>query len=147
LSGTGEFVASVQIPANTEPGEYILSAYFMGRTLAGMIIFVLGAGQALPPKITVIDPETNTPFSTIEQSFLFRLRGEGFAPGPVTVFVDTTSGIILGTVTAGPNGRFEENITWPFGAEIGQRTILAYEVVNGRTLEATVSVLVQRRPQ
>jgi hypothetical protein len=148
LTGTDRFAANVLIPADTTPGDYSLLAVFMGRTLAGITLSVAPAGQQLPPKVAVIDADSNTEYGSVEQGFPLTLRAVNFQRNTaVSVFIDTTSGTLLDSVIADPQGSFEKILRWPVSPQSGNHNIVAQQIVNGRTLQATVSVLVQRKPQ
>ena len=54
----GTFGAFVQIPANVPPGVYLLRVVQAGATLAQTPITVVGQGQALPPILQIINPDT-----------------------------------------------------------------------------------------
>jgi hypothetical protein len=94
----------------------------------------------------VIDPSTNIVLGSIEATYTFALRGQGFQQGAVLVSIDSVNGQALGTASGDSNGRFLTNFIWPTGFT-GTHAIVADEVVGGQTYEVTVNVYGQALPQ
>jgi hypothetical protein len=146
LTGSGAFVTTVQIPQNTAAGMYTLAAALMGNILASATIQVVAASQQLPATIEVIDPATDTVLGSVEETYAFTLRGEGFQPGAVNVSIDTVNGQVLGTASGDATGSFQANFIWPRGFT-GQHGIVAEEIAGNQTYQASVSVFAQALPQ
>ena len=77
----------------------------------------------------------------------FIVQGAGFAPGPVSVYLDSASGQLLGTATVAADGTFGGQFTMPRGAGNQTHTVLAIQSDNGMTAQATARVFVQQIPR
>jgi hypothetical protein len=67
----------------------------------------------------------------------FPLIGTGFAPGTVTIYLDSAMGRSLGTVTAGADGSFCQDVQGPPNDLAGERTLVA---VQSGAVQATATV-------
>jgi len=145
LATNGTFSLPVTIPSGTSAGAHILRATVGGQS-ADASITVLGAGQTVHPVLEVINPDTGAVMqlpTRVIATYKVDLRGEGFAPGQVSIATD--SGQQLGTVTAGPNGMFSITVVWPRGV-IGSHQIIGSEVVNGTPVQAKAGVFAEALP-
>jgi len=112
---------------------------------------VVAAGQKLQPVIAVIDPATNAVVQAIQQSTSssapYTLRGQGFVKGgKVTVSLDTAGGPVLATTTVADDGTFSAKFKTPADAT-RDHLLVATEIVNGQTIQATVDVFVVGTPR
>jgi len=129
LHTDGTFSAPVTIPATVLPGTYELSASLSGQVMAQTPITIIGKGQAPPPVLQVYDPSTGIAYQTaaiVAGGRPVNLRGQNFTPGTVKLWVDSTGGATLGTVTADQNGSFTTQPWWPWNIT-GAHNVLAEE--------------------
>jgi len=134
---SGDFTANVTVPAGTASGEHTITATD-GSVTAGTTIQVLGAGQSATPKLFVINSTTGLPMSVpvlVSPGATFKLHGEGFQPGTVTLAVQ--GGKSLGTADVAADGTFAVNVA-P-AVESGGYTIAATEGTGATQLEAALS--------
>lgn len=148
----GSFSVPLNIPGTTTSGKHTLFAAVPGGAQqssqqASADITVVGANQSLQPLIQLLDPVTNRPLQFTVQTYQFTLRGQGFVAGQVTIAVDSANGQALGTATAAADGTFSVQLAIPASVSPGNHTLVATEVANGQTLQATDSVMVQKLPQ
>jgi hypothetical protein len=138
--GDGTFTTTVNVPARLRPGQYMLWAQAPKGQTAGITIKVVGANQNLQPMLAVIDPSTNAFLQgpKVVEGDKVSLHGEGFAPGQVTLYIDSDKGRRLGAATADASGAFTTSLPWP--AVYNSHKIVAYEAVNGHKLQASASV-------
>jgi hypothetical protein len=92
------------------------------------------------------DYGTNQPIASAvaTQGGSVTLHGESFAPGGVTLTLDTANGEALGTARAGPDGTFLGTFKVPF-ASIGKHTVVASGA--GGASRATLDINVQSSVQ
>jgi hypothetical protein len=141
LTGSGVFSTTVTIPANLAPGIYRLDASLVGKILASVSIQVIAATQPLPLQIEVIDKNTHRVLDSVEETYTYTLRGQGFFNvGTVSLFIDAYGGQSLGATPSDSMGRFQVDFTWPTGF-IGNHKIIAEERIRGLNRQASVSVL------
>ena len=127
LQNDGTFVASVIIPATVPPGTYELSAILSGQVMAQTPITIIAKDQIPPPLLQVFDPRTGITYQNaaiVSGGNAVYLRGQGFTPGIVHLWVDRSGGTSLGTATAGQNGAFTTQPLWPWSVT-GAHNILA----------------------
>jgi hypothetical protein len=117
-----------------------------GGQQATTTITVVAAGQGLQPAIEIVDPNTNAVFSSLMQSYSYTVRGQGFAPGQVTLSVDGSGGPSLGVATAASDGSFELKISLPYSL-LGSHSIVAFESANGQSIQASDPVSIQMLPR
>jgi hypothetical protein len=118
LALSGGFSTSVTIPADVPPGSYAVQAEMAGSQLAQAPLTVVAAGEQLPPTIAIYNPATGgaeTGMVTIFGDPVLNLRGSGFNPGVVQLWIDSVGDTSLGSalVPAGPGGSFETSVPWP----------------------------------
>ncbi len=145
----GTFGAFVQIPANVPPGVYLLRAVQAGATLAQTPITVVGQGQALPPILQIINPDTGLAYLGQAEAiggYPITVRLQNFQAGQVSLYVDSASGISLGSVTVTGSGPVSAVVTWPLGAT-GQHNLLAQQQQGNVTASASAAVFGQFPPQ
>jgi hypothetical protein len=116
------------VPASVPSGSYTVTAMLAGQPMAQAPITVLAQGQAPPPVLQVIDPNSNLPFqgtATVVGGVPVDLHGQNFSPGTVNLRVDAIGGTSLGTATADQTGSFTAAPSWPSQATLGAHQILA----------------------
>lgn len=146
VTDKGTFTATVTIPAGTTAGAHTIHAV-NGAAKADASVQVTaptaGGGRA-----TIIASfrgfgETGCPLHPTASMYAmyadkpFPLIGTGFAPGVVTIHLDSATGQTLGMVTAGTDGSFCQDIKGPPNDLAGERTLVA--VQNG-AVQATTTV-------
>jgi hypothetical protein len=109
---TGAWTASVVIPANTAPGDYIITAMLSGNILAYVPIIILGA----QPVLHVLSDGTTPPTVRLAPINViggenFPVQGLGFAPGSVTLGFSGETATFPATADA--SGTFVINLTAP----------------------------------
>jgi hypothetical protein len=139
VKADGSFGGSITVPASVRPGQYTL----VGRAGSGGAaqtattpLIVVGAAAQAQPLLAVWDTVANRAYASpavTVQGGQFTLHGESFAPGQVTLTLDTASGPILGTATVGGNGTFQATFNMPYSS-VGKHTLLA----SGAALAVTV---------
>jgi len=146
------------LPATTATGSNSSSTALVNPSNIGLVqpgandqvasttITVLSGTQAAQPTITIIDPTTNAVLQSVVEFYTFTLRGEGFAPGQVTVSLDSVGGQLIGTTTAGSDGAFVAQFRMPASVS-GPHILVANQVASGQTIQAKVSVRIQALPR
>jgi hypothetical protein len=114
-------------------------------------IMVVGAGQKLQPVIAVVDPATNAVLTTLQQatssSAPYTVRGQGFVKrGTMTLLLDSTSGPQLASVMVADDGSFTATFKAPLDAT-GDHLLVATEIANGQTVQASVDVFIVGTPR
>jgi hypothetical protein len=142
LGGDGGFSTTITVPAAAPAGAHQLWARFAGDKVATTTITLLDVSQNPQARLVFADP--NVPGGTlatirIVETYPLTLRGEGFKPGPVSVYIDGHNGKELGAATADANGMFMAMFTWPRGI-YGAHNVIAYEISGGQTTQASASV-------
>ena len=136
LQSDGTFAdPSFQIPTNAQPGLHQISAIMAGQQMAPPVtITVIAEGQELGRSLYVIDAQNNAynGVSGVEATYTVNLRGSGFKPGMVELFIDTASGTSLGSAfVKTATSIFFAAPVWPEGA-VGPHNILAQQGANNR---------------
>ncbi len=140
VNADGTFSGSIAIPAATKPGDYTLEANVGGGAQsAATPLTVVGESASAKPLLAVWDTVANravsSPSETV-QGGRFTLHGEAFAPGLVSIMLDKPNGPVVGTVTAGADGSFQETFTMPY-ASTGKHTLVSSGAPKA-TLDVTV---------
>lgn len=143
LTATGSFSVPVNIPPNQPPGMYKLTAVLTGALPVSTVLQVMAAGQPLKPTIEV---EGFLPpgIVSLTEGQTFAVTFEGFPPGTVSVFIDSTTGELLGTATSSGPGSFTAPFSWP--ALDGEHSLIAQEIVGAQTFTAPCSVFGMKPP-
>jgi hypothetical protein len=146
----GALVVKATMPADTSSGSHTINAGTeVGKSQASASIAVCAAGGC-GPSISVMNTQSNTtvtPPAMLIYPATFTLRGNDFTAGtPVTVYLDTASGAELGSSTPNNLGIFEGKFTLPM-VQSGTHTLVAVQVVQGKTVQATVSVDLEPQPK
>ncbi|MDQ6740527.1 MAG: hypothetical protein M3021_09245, partial [Actinomycetota bacterium] len=102
LSAQGSFSATVTIPAATAAGSYTIHAV-AGSARADADIQVTAKGAS--PALTVTSG--GRVYTRIGTDYPFTLSGVNFAPGAVTIYLDSPTGPRLGAITVRPDGTFD----------------------------------------
>jgi hypothetical protein len=149
LDASGGLTATVTIPPSTAPGVYALEALRDGgaqTATAAMPLTVIKPGAQSQPLLSGWDSAANRPIAVPRavQGSRITLHGESFAPGSVSISLDTANGTSVGTAQAGADGSFVATLSTPY-ASIGQHTLVATGAGgSGRaTLAITVEAAVQ----
>jgi hypothetical protein len=150
ITDQGTFEATVTIPAGTTTGTHTIHAV-NGDAKADVSVQVTASDSGEPvATITLTGSyygETGCPTHPLPDygqgvttDETFSLFGTGFAPGTVTIALDSATGMSLGTATARADGSFcEASLMGPPSSQIGNHTLVA--VQNGAVL-ATIPVKV-----
>ena len=146
----GSISAAATMPPGEPPGTYTLWAIMDSQKVAATIITVLAKGAQAPAQIEVFNPDTGitvAPPAGVVGEYVVSLRGYNFEPGIVDLYIDSLSGLSLGTAVVGsaaqdPTGYFAAWPTWPNGAD-GPHSVVAVQSGN---LAASVPVYGQNAP-
>jgi hypothetical protein len=118
---TGAISATVTIPAGTQPGDYKIVAKSPSHN-AEASIKVIAPSKTGTLTITLVDNGEASP-DLMANSGPYALNGANFAPGALTIYIDSPSGHQLGTATVAANGTFrkefdiqKEDIASKYGA-------------------------------
>jgi hypothetical protein len=152
VAAQGTFDADVVIPAGTAAGNRTIRAV-SGAATADTSLQVTAAGGGGQATIVLTGsffgdrgcPTRALPDSsqavTIDDTF--SLYGTRFAPGPVTLHLDSATGMALGTATAGADGTFcYEAFRGPPASQVGDNHTLV--AVQNNAVQATIPVRVVR---
>lgn len=145
LDGSGNFTATVTLPAGTTAGEHTITAT-VGSASASTTVNVLAAGQSATPKLYVINTTMggiSTPPVLTPPGATFTLQGEGFAQGAVALTV--RGGKSLGSANAGVDGTFSAKVTPT--VESGNYTIVATQGSGTSQRQATLAFSVLPPPK
>lgn len=151
VTAEGTFVAAVTIPADTQAGSHTMQAV-SGSAQAQVGVEVAnpntGGGTATIVLTGSYFGETGCPThplpdyaQKITTDETFPLFGAGFAPGAVTLYLDTAGGLDLGTAPVGADGTFCQEFQGPPTTFLGDHTLVA---VQNSVVQATIPVTVIR---
>ena len=107
----GAFVTSFNVPTGATPGKYNVLATAAPNVKAQYPLTVVDASHPLPPIIEIYDPNTLLPstppfpYRVMPGNPLY-LAGLNWAPGEVDVYVNSTTGQLLGKPVADSSGIF-----------------------------------------
>ena len=131
----GTFKANVIIPAGTSAGMHTI--YAVSGDITAQTGFQVSAGGAGGSKATIVltgsffgdvgCPMRPLPNPLAEIEGPFPIFGAGFAPGTVTIHLDTATGLSLGTATVKPDGTFCQDFTGPPASGLGDHTLVAVQ--------------------
>jgi hypothetical protein len=140
INAQGTFVASITIPAATPAGTHTVHAInrvnadkreaTATENIQVVAATPAGVSNALMMMVFPLQGETGCPNRPIVSTVVddtFMLFGSGFAPGTVTVHLDTQAGSVLGTAAVGANGTFCQKMRSPPRAQAGKHTLVAVE--------------------
>ena len=143
------WTATITIPSTINPGQHTLNAQLeeLGSPVASTTITVVGSGQNLHPMIEVLDLNSNNVLQNpgVVETYKVKVRGEGFTPGTVDLYVDNVNGKWLGQAIADQTGMFMLVIIWPRFI-LGNHNILAIQTLGGQTLQASTGVFGEALP-
>lgn len=127
----GAFQKSVRMPAGTSPGPHKLSAA-SGTASDVTAIQVTGRGATARLLLTgSFYGDTGCPMRAgptgIAAAEPFPLFGSGFAPGLVSLRLDTATGMVLGNATVQGNGTFCGYFSGPPPAMAGNHVLVALQ--------------------
>jgi hypothetical protein len=144
LASDGSFQASATVPSDTSTGRHTLIAV-VGDAQAQTAVEVIAQGQALQPVIRVVGGAYGA--TTFMEGDGFQLRGQGFAPGTVSISIDGgAAGTTLGTATAGGDGSFVVSLKLPNGI-YGSHKLVAHESAGGTNLDTSQDIYIQMIPR
>jgi hypothetical protein len=148
VQSDGTFATNVIIPPTTTPGAHMLNAQLIGGDAAQPLqIQVLAPNATYPASIEIIDPNTQQAFHVAMEGSPFTVSGYGFVAGSVNLSVDSTSGVSIGQVTAGGDGKIPATtLQMPLGV-IGQHQLIGWQMSGGSTTQASWSFFSQKIPQ
>ena len=105
----GAFSATVTIPAGTQPGDYTVLAESPSATAEASLQVIAPSRTGTLTVTWVGSGEVST---DIEANVgPYALSGANFAPGPLTIFLDSPTGPQLGSATVEGNGTFRREFT------------------------------------
>ncbi len=145
----GAFEAQATIPAGTAAGTHTINAAMSGNKVVASVQITVAGGSGVGATISVMNTMTHTAYTspiTLTYPNTFTLRGDGFAPSVmVTLHLDTATGPQLGTAAPNNVGSFQGNFQVPI--QLGTHTLVAVQVADGRTVQATEEVTVEGPPK
>lgn len=136
----GRFTTTITVPAGLSPGSHIIRATGIGVNPPAQASFTV-SGQNSGASITMIgllhgqSGCSGEPIQSTQTDATFILFGSGFVQGPVTMRLDTPTGFAVGTVTAGADRRFCQEMPGVPGKFAGNHTLLGIQ--NGVTQSRT----------
>jgi hypothetical protein len=139
LSPQGTFTATVTIPAGTAAGNATIRAS-AGTAQAQTSIQVLAKGAAA----SLVVSWQGLVYTAVDTDYPFTLSGANFAPGTVSIYIDSASGVQIGTATVGADGTFSHDFqvsSAQIGNHYGQHTLVA--VQNGN-VQASLTVGIEQ---
>ena len=143
----GTFTTPITIPNGTSTGTHLLNAQMMGGPAAWPFkLDVIAANATYTPTIELIDTDTQTVAIGTEVGLPFTLRGNGWAPGPVSIAVDSTTGLSIGQVNAGPDTRIPPTTFTMPPISSGPHQFVAWQTTGGNTATATAPFFNQQAP-
>lgn len=134
INAQGTFTTSITIPAGTSPGAHALRAV-ASDAKAEVAIQVAtssptGVSRASIMMVGLLRGETgcpNHPIRSTQTDDTFVLFGAGFAAGPVTIRLDTATGVSLGTATVRPDGSICQRMQSAPGNKAGAHKLVAVQ--------------------
>ena len=134
INAQGTFTTSITIPAGTSPGAHALRAV-ASDAKADVTIQVAtsspaGVSKASIMMVGLLRGETgcpNHPIRSTQTDDTFVLFGAGFAAGPVTIRLDTATGVSLGTATVRPDGSICQRMQSAPGNKAGAHKLVAVQ--------------------
>jgi hypothetical protein len=138
----GAISATVTIPADTQPGDYKIIARSANRNAEASL-------KVLAPSRTGTLTVTWAPSGAVdtnieENAGPYALSGANFAPGPLTIFLDSPTGPRIESATVAANGTFRREFTLQksvLGGTYGPRKLV---VVQNGAVTGEIAVTVQR---
>jgi hypothetical protein len=135
ITDQGTFATSITIPAGTTAGMHIVHAASEGAAAqANLQVAGAGPGGATATLVLVGSyygetgcPTHPLPDPAITTGAPFPLFGSGFAPGSLTIHVDSATGIALGTAAVRADRSFCENFQGPPGNLLGDHRLVAVQ--------------------
>jgi len=137
VTSGGTFSTTVTIPAATTAGTHTIHAT-LDTKQADTTVQVQAAGSVNSATITIVSSQ-GTPLTSTQTDDSFTLFGTGFTPGTVTVYLESPSGFLVGTATAGADGTFRAQLIVPY-SQAGPHTLVAVESTDAGTTRATAAV-------
>jgi hypothetical protein len=129
----GTFTANVTIPAGIAPGSHTIKAVD-GSATAEITVVVAGASaggsNASIMMVGLLRGESgcpNHPISSTQTDATFVLFGAGFAPGAVTLHLDSPAGAAIGSATPGRDGSFCQTMPGIPGRSAGAHKLVAVQ--------------------
>ncbi len=143
-NATGTFQATLTMPANTAAGTHTLTAA-SGTANDSVGIQVTGGRPTASLTLTgSYFGETGCPMhpvsNVITTVLQFPVFGAGFAPGPITLRLDSASGVDLGTRQVGADGTFCAWFIGPPTSMTGSRNLVG---IQGGAVRASLPVQVK----
>jgi hypothetical protein len=150
VNDQGRFEVSVVIPAGTTAGMhtiYAVSGDANASTSVQVTASGTGGGKATIMLTGSFFGDTGCPTRPLPDyaqkvviDDTFSLFGAGFAPGTVTIHLDSATGMSLGSATVAADGSFcRDDLKGPPASQVGAHTLVA--VQNG-TVQAAIPVTV-----
>jgi hypothetical protein len=142
VTAQGTFEVSITIPSGTSAGVHTIHAA-NGEAKADVAIQVAapsrpGESTASIMMVARLPSEPgcpNHPISSTQTGGTFTLFGAGFAPGNVTIHLDTTAGATLGTAMVHADGSICQQMQSAADNEVGPHTLVAEQ--NGAVVAQT----------
>jgi len=143
VANDGSFSATITLPTSIAPGAYKLLANRSGKVEATANLTVAAQGH-MTPVIHFYDTSTGELTSTtrVLVGNPLTVRGEGFAPGTVSLRLDRPTGAVLATAAAtGTPAMFQ--VSFPAKTTPGSHTVYAVESSASGALQATATFLAE----
>jgi hypothetical protein len=101
-----------QIPTGVTPQTYTLAAILNGQPLAQTQVVIEAAGTVMSPQLQVGGATLGTT-AMVSPGEAVSVQGFYFDAGEVDLYVNSSSGQLLGSVNVGSSGSFTTSVVWP----------------------------------
>jgi hypothetical protein len=132
VDALGKFDTVITIPAGTSAGTHLVHAISRDAKadVALQVTGAAGGGKATITVVGVLQGEPGCPYhplTSTQTDSSFRLFGAGFAPGAVTIRLDSLTGFPVGAATVRPDGIFCQEMPGVPAALAGSHALTAVQ--------------------